>query len=185
MRRLRALLLVAVALLAPAAGAASKLDGVDLPQLYGFLIANHLGSLGSNVRWPEGAIPAGAPFRVGVFGRDPFGKMLEQFFSGKKLKGRPLAIVRSGDPAALAGCQMVFADRPAPAALRSLVAGLAGKPILTIVFSPDAATEGAMIGLWLMSDGSLRFTLDVERLRQAQLAPSPGLLQLALRAPPP
>jgi hypothetical protein len=166
-------------------GAASKLDGVDLKHLYGYIIANHLGSIGSNFRWPEGAIPEGAPFRVGVYGRDPFGGELEKFFADRRLKGRPLTVVRSADPAALAGCQLIFADRPSPAALAKLAAATAEKPVVTVVFAPDGTVAGGMIGLFLMKDGSLRFTLDIDRIRGAQLVPSPGLLQLALRAPPP
>jgi hypothetical protein len=166
------------------AGAASKLDGVDQRLLFGEVIPKYLVGFGLNTGWPDTAFPAGADFRIGVLGRDPSDGALEKLVAGKSLKGHPIVIARSDDPAALAGCQIVFADRPAQETLDRLLAAVAAKPVLTVVFSPDRPVRGGMVELFLTKEGGVRYTLDIGALKQAGLAASPELLQLALRAPP-
>ncbi len=177
-------LVLALLLPAPVLAAAPRLRDVDRKILYGEVLAPSLVLFGRDITWPDEVKTPAPPFRIGVLGRDPFEGALEKLVAGKTLKGRPLAIVRADDPAALQECQIVFADQPSQATVDKLAAIFAGKPVLAVVFSEDRAARGGMIEFFLTKDGSLRFVLNSEALRQVRLTPSPGVLQIALRAPP-
>jgi YfiR/HmsC-like len=169
---------------APVLSAAPRLQDVDRKILYGEVIPRYLVTFGNVIGWPDAASTPAKPFRIGLLGADPTGGALEKLVTGNTLKGRPLAIVRADDPAGLAECQIIFADQPTQDMVDKLATVFAGKPVLTVVFSADRTARGGMIELFITRDDAVGYTLNVKALRQASLAPSPELLQLALRAPP-
>lgn len=163
----------------PYFSAAAPPQTVDDAKLYS-VIANYLTVFPNYVHWPTGAMAPGEPIRIGVLGRDPFGTVLEQALEGKSAAGRPLVLVRAREAAALRECQLVFVDHPRQSVLADLVKAAEGRPMLTIVFATDLAGR-AMVELVLTPEGNVRYAVNVELLRRADLTPSAGLLRSALR----
>ncbi len=148
--------------------------------LYG-VIAGYFGAFTNNVTWPESALAAGEPFRIGVLGRDPFGSQLEETLKGKTAAGRPLRAERAARAEDLIGCEIVFMDRPTAAEVAQAAQVIGDRPILLIAFETVGGGSAATVDLVLQKQGTVRYKLAVSRLRRAGLAPSAGLLQSALR----
>lgn len=175
--------ILALAMIGPAAGqTADRIDALSSRErktLYG-VIAGYLGAFTNNVRWPETALSAGGPFRIGVLGRDPFGPQLDETLRGKTAAGRPLRVERAARAEDLLGCEIVFMDRPSAEEVARAARAIGDRPILLIAFETGGASA-ATVDLVLQKQGTVRYKLAVSGLRRAGLAPSDGLLQSALR----
>lgn len=123
------------------------------------------------VEWPAGAVGAtNDPIKVCVLGRDPFGPRLENVISNRLSNGRPFEFhrVRQVEEAVKAGCQILFiADSERPR-LPAILAGVAGRPILTVSDSPGFGPQGVMINFFLQ-DGSVKFELNRPAAKAAGL----------------
>lgn len=147
------------------------------------VIAGYVVVCARNVTWPDGAIPPGAPLRIGVLRSAPFWQALETGLAGRTIGGRPVAAVQAQSAAALAGCQVIFAGNPSLVELDELLETTGGRPILTIVLSESRAVRGGIIELFVFKEG-VRYTLNSHELRRSGLIPSPELLEFARRVAP-
>jgi hypothetical protein len=131
------------------------------------------------VEWPPIALAdEGAPFRVCVYGDDPFGPALERVVRGERLNGHPLMIERVAVGAAATQCHLLFVPQSqsvrAAAALRAAGAG----PVLSVGESPDFLRSGGMINLFV-DGGRVRFDVNVAAASAHGLAASSKLLRIA------
>lgn len=178
-RRGRLTVLLSFALLLGGLRAAEPSVELDTPRLRAVMAA-YLVNFAVHVRWPE-AEGESEPLTLVVLGPDRLGETLDRAVDGRTVQGRPLRVLRVERIEDLGEADLVFMDRPQPAAAEQVAQALAGRPVLFVAFSD--ATEGtpAAVDLVLMRDGTLRYKLAVSRMREAGLTPSAGLLQNALR----
>ena len=79
------------------------------------------------VQWPADADSQG-PFVIGVLGRDPFGALLDEIASSKRLEGRAIAVKRFASAEQYEACHILFLTASATAAQKKAAAGADSRP---------------------------------------------------------
>ena len=130
--------------------------------------------------WPASAfVDARSPYVVAVVGRDPFGKDLEKAFEGKTVKGRTFLLKRVSNEQEMRACHLLFVSSSERRRSRDLLEKIVGAPVLTVGESPEFLDQGGVINLFLR-DGSVRFDINLEPARIAQLKLDANLLTVAV-----
>jgi len=130
--------------------------------------------------WPTTAFAnPGSPYVVGVVGRDPFGKDLEKAFERKTVKGRSFVLKRVSGEQEMRACHLLFVSSSERRRSRELLEKISGAPVLTVGDFPDFLDHGGMIN-FLIKDGSVRFEINREPVRNARLKLDANLLKVAV-----
>ncbi len=131
------------------------------------------------VEWPATAFPSPeAPFVIGLIGDSPFGGYLDDIARGERAYDRPLVVRRCRTVAEAAACQIVFIARSESYRLDQILAALRHRPTLTVGDSPDFTQHGGIVHL-LTEQNKIRFRIDLDAARDAQLIISSKLLRAA------
>ena len=131
------------------------------------------------IEWPREAFPsANAPFVVGIFGHDPFGRELDEVVKGETVDGHPLVVKRVQSAAEAAACQILFIHHTEDQRLAEAVAAVASQSTLTVSDVPGTTQRGVMIRL-VTQEGRIRMRIDAEAARAARLTISSNLLRSA------
>ncbi|MFA5508580.1 MAG: YfiR family protein [Vulcanimicrobiota bacterium] len=129
------------------------------------------------IEWPNEANIKN--FAIGVVGPGPFGASLDDI-DGKLVRGKPLRVVtypmvKSPAPSE----QMIlFIDRANDSKLEGVLRDLKGKNVLTVGESKEFAERGGCINLVTVKN-HVRFRINVDAVRRAQLKISPRLVKIA------
>jgi uncharacterized protein DUF4154 len=138
------------------------------------------------VQWPSVAFSqADSPIVIGILGTDPFGTTIDRVVENKKLDGRNLVVKRlkwGKDLKDLKDCNILFVSSSEKEHIPDLVNMVKWLPILTIGETPGFATRGGIINLTLQ-DNKVRFEVNIEAAKQANLNISSRLLALARIVP--
>jgi YfiR/HmsC-like len=131
------------------------------------------------IEWPAETLGEPSdPFKVCLYGRDPFGAVLDRTFAAEQVQRHPIQIVRLTGDADLSRCRMLF-DGVADASDRARVLRAAAAPgQLTIGESAHFIEEGGGIN-FLVVAGRVRFDVNPAVLQARRLKVSAKLLQLA------
>lgn len=133
------------------------------------------------VKWPESAFEnAASPLRVAVLGADPFGKALDDTFKDKRFGTRAIEIVRFKSLGAIEPCHVLFVPNAEAPRLPKLLEELKGRSVLLIGESTDFAATGGCIN-FVLEDKKIRFELNPDATKRAELEVSSQLMQLAKR----
>ncbi|HWQ88246.1 YfiR family protein [Brevundimonas sp.] len=136
--------------------------------------ANYLVRFAAFVEWPPRVFSTPqAPVVICVVGRDPFGAALDTAARAQTAYGRPLAVRRPANAAAMAGCHIVYAGQGGGTA-----AAAAGQPGVLLVTDGAASDRGAVH--FVLSEGRVRFHIDQQAAARNGLTISSRLLNLAL-----
>lgn len=128
------------------------------------------------VEWPAGRLPAGAPLRICVLGRDPFGGALEGL-EGRQVQGHEVR-VRQADNLDQAGdCHLVFISGSEERRMGPILRGLADRAVLTVSDIDGFVEAGGGIGL-VIEDERVRFDINQGPLLRDSLRASSQLLRL-------
>lgn len=100
-------------------------------------------NLAQVVSWPD-SMPTAASFGIGVIGHDDSDPALSAL-ANKTVRGRGLALRDPLPPAAAGDVQIVFISRSHTASLGSLLATLAGRPVLTVSEMDGFCEQGGMV----------------------------------------
>jgi hypothetical protein len=140
----------------------------------------YLYNFGSYVEWPASAFPTPqSPFVVGVMGANPFGTLLDEVASTKKIQGRPIVIRYLTSAAEATACQLVFIAEGASYAERlATIKATRPFPILTVSESPGMAAQGAIVNFFV-EHNKIRFEINVKAAREHELTISSKLLSLS------
>lgn len=134
--------------------------------------ANYLVRFTAFVDWPGSVFGGGtAPISICVLGPDPFGVTLDQAASGQTAHGRPLVVRRPSSMAAAGGCHIIYTSADMSQAEAPFGA-------LTVTDSIAATGRGAVH--FVISDGRVRFHIDMRAARRAGVTLNSRLLNLAL-----
>jgi hypothetical protein len=130
------------------------------------------------VEWPADAIPGGAPLALCVVNDSAVADALEQTIKGRTVNGHALILrrLKAGEP--LPTCHVLYlagSDLKRPA---DVIETLNGKLVLTVSDASRFSRTGGMVELFL-EDGRMRFAVNVDALRRAQVILSSRVLGLA------
>lgn len=131
------------------------------------------------VQWPENAFAGiGQSFLVCVFGRDPFGKLLDEAFHDRRIHDRPVSVLRVQRLDAAVPCNLLFVAASESARIAAVLEMLGRSPVLTVADADAAAERGVMINLRL-AEKKVRFDINPDAAEHAGLKLSSQLLKLA------
>jgi hypothetical protein len=134
------------------------------------------------VEWPSTAFTeAESPIVIGVIGVDPFGSLIDRIVEDKKIGSHGFVVKRfkwGKDLKELKDCKILFISPSERAHIDEILQQVKGLPILTVGETPGFAERGGMIRFTL-EDNRVRFEVNVEAARQADLNISSRLLTLA------
>jgi len=136
------------------------------------------------VEWPTNTfVNDTTPLVLGVLGKDPFDKALDEIVAGRTVKNRPVQIVRFTSVGQITNCQVLFISESERRKLDSIFDALHGRPILTVGDMKGFESRG-MITL-IKSNASINLRINPEAARQARLVLSSRLLRLDKSLRPP
>jgi YfiR/HmsC-like len=136
-------------------------------------------NFGSFVEWPDYANATPDRFTLCVFGRDPFGAILDDAAAGKTISGRTLATRRVTALSELRFCQTVFLPASDMYRFDQITASLKGLPVLTVGEAKGFALRGGHIN-FVMQEDRVRFEISPSAAARAHLRISSRLLGLAI-----
>jgi hypothetical protein len=136
------------------------------------------------VEWPPAAFAdTNSPMIIGVLGQNVFGNVLAQTISGKTVKGHPLEFEVFKSAAEATKCHVLFISSSEKTRLSKILAQLQSSNILTVGDEMDNfITDGGMINLRIVDD-KVRFEINNEAAKKADLIISSKLLRLAINTP--
>jgi hypothetical protein len=130
----------------------------------------------SFVSWP--ADRDNAPICIGVIGKDPFGRFLDQGAQSQTINGREVHVQRFQSVSEVGHCQILFISASEGRRLRETLIQLRGRPILTVGDVPGFCENGGIVNL-KVTDAGLRLEINEEAGERTGLQFSYKLLRLA------
>ena len=150
-------------------------DGVDEYELK----AAFLGKFVKYVSWPsERLAEKQSPLVVTVFGRDPFGKKLDQALKGVKVEEHPIEVRRVEKLEELRAAHVLFVPQLEAGRLEEILAATREASLLVVGESSGFAENGGAIGFYLEKE-KLRFEVNLEAAKRQNLKVSSDLLKVA------
>jgi hypothetical protein len=175
LRRREHVLAAGIALVAAvAAGAQDRPQATEAEIKAAFLF-----NFAKFVEWPAGAFRDDRDeFRVGVLGRDPFGKALDDAFRDKQAGGRAVRLLRCESLKEAAACHVLFLAGGENDRLKEVLEAAKGRAVLLVGERPGFATEGGAFNFFIESN-RVRFEINPDAAERAGLKVSSKLLKLA------
>lgn len=152
------------------------------PQILEYRVkAGFLYTFAKYVEWPTGTFhsPTNA-IVIGILGKDPFGKMLNDMVAGKAVDGRPIRIQRFQRAEEIQVCHILFVSASEKSRLPDIQTRLRGRSILTVSELDGFLEHDGQIR-FVSEDNRVWFDIDMEATRQAGLTLDANLLRVARR----
>jgi hypothetical protein len=131
------------------------------------------------VEWPAETFRTDKdPVRICVLGQDPFGSALEDAVGGKTVLGRAFVVIDISGAMPVADCQILFISSSERKRLRSILAELRTKGVLTVGETDGFGAQGGIVNFKL-TDGRVRLEINTGAAGQARLRINSSVLNLA------
>ena len=131
------------------------------------------------VNWPANAFESEKdPIVLCVYGKDPFGSVLDDTVRGKTLGNRNFLVRRPGNSKELAGCHVAFIADVSTNQLKDVLSTLDGSKVLSVGEDPNFAAQGGDIQFVIDHD-HVRFLINIDSVNRASFRISSKLLALA------
>jgi len=131
------------------------------------------------VEWPADAFThRSAPFIIGVYGPDIFGKHLDEAVRNERVDGHPIRVLPVSSVAEISHCHMLFVNKSQLSEFYSLQLQLRGLTILTVSDGGDFCKSGGTIG-FIQDKNKIRLQINMDAAADAGLKISSKLLRLA------
>jgi hypothetical protein len=123
--------------------------------------------------------------KIAIIGKDPFGDKFKPIVK-KTVKNKKIELVKHpdfnkiADSNSLDGCQVIFISKSETKNVRKIIKSVESKPILVISEITKFADLNGMIG-FVKKDNKIRFEINLDAAKLANLKISSQLLKLALR----
>lgn len=130
--------------------------------------------------WPDQVFPAShTPIEVCILGKDPFGKVLEQTFSGKKVFDRDLKIRREKDKNKnLQSCHVIFVGGLNTSQENEIIKTVKSRPVLTVFDTNEPNALNGTIS-FVSSGETIEFEINLKAATQSGLKLSSRMIPLA------
>jgi hypothetical protein len=130
------------------------------------------------VDWPEAFEYSDEPMVIAIFGKDPFGPVLERTLHGRLVRGRSVIIRRPTRIEDLLPCQILFVSSSEQNRLAAILRALRGASVLTVGEAEGFLQVGGMIA-FLVEHDKVRFEINEDAARRNRLRIDSRLLTLA------
>ncbi len=132
------------------------------------------------IEWPEeaGIDDESQPFILTVLGNNPFGTVLEEIYSTKKIKNKSVTINYITDPSELEECHLLFISESNTSTLPEILKQVEKQPILIVADTKGYAESGVHINLYLDQE-MIRFEINEPKAKEANIRISYLLLKTA------
>jgi hypothetical protein len=135
------------------------------------------------MQWPETAFPhPDSPVVIGVLGADSLSNTLRDVLAGKTVNERGFLVKHFKLGPEIRDCNILFVSASETPHLDEIFHLIKGLPILTIGETPTFAHRGGIIN-FILEDDKVRFEVNVEAAKQADITISSRLLALARIVP--
>ena len=132
------------------------------------------------VEWPPSAFADGAaPIVLGILGKDPLFEILKNA-NLQPIRGRQIVAKRLTDQEDFASCHILFVGRSEEADFHKILNKISSKNILSVSDMAGFAKWGGVIN-FLEVDNQLRFEINIQAAKSADLIISSKLLNLAVK----
>jgi hypothetical protein len=131
------------------------------------------------VDWPAEAL-SDQDFTIAVLGSDAIAEELERILPHHELKNRPAQVRRISSPEELRDAQILFVGPEFNDELKSIISGLADRPVLVVSASDRGLQDGSCVNM-LFVDRRVRFEVSLAAADHVGLRLSSELLSMAVR----
>jgi len=132
------------------------------------------------VEWPADAFAGErAPVTICVFGKDPFGRVLDSVIQGERLGERSLVVRRPDRLDGLDACHVLFVSPSEKDRMTEVLARVEGEPVLTVGDTDGFLRAGGVVNFKLEGT-KVRFVIDQGAAERSGLRISSKLLRLAM-----
>jgi hypothetical protein len=129
--------------------------------------------------WPKEAFAStNSPMVIGILGQDHFGEALDGLIRDESIAGHKLEVRRFRSVSDVRECQLLFVSRSESSRVDRILAGLQGRPILTVSDIDRFAFHGGMIRLYT-DQKKIRLRINIAEVRKAGLNINSKVLNLA------
>lgn len=129
--------------------------------------------------WPTNAFPGtNSPVIIGVLGKDPFGRILDETVRGETINGRPLVVQRYNRVEDIKECHVLFVSASEGNQLSPVFASVKSRAILTVGETDNFVLSGGIIRFAIAAN-KIRLRINLDAARRANLSISSKLLRLA------
>ncbi len=132
------------------------------------------------IDFPQGAVPDGRPFVVGIVGEDTYSGDLDAALTGKTVRGHGFEIKHVRSESDLRSCQFLIVGESNSSEARKTLRSVEGAPVVTIGEGGDFARLGGTIA-FVTSENRVRFEVNLASSRAARISISSRMLSLALQ----
>jgi len=133
----------------------------------------------SYIHWPKQAFSSpDAPLVIAIFGRDPFGSIIDSIARSYVMHGRNIEIRRCENVKNLCGSHIVFVAASAMGRMEEITSSARERPVLLVGNAPDFLARGGMINFVVVRN-RIRFDINIKNSHQAGLEISSKLLKVA------
>ncbi len=159
-----------------AASHAQNIDSANEYQLKAVFIYN----FSKFIEWPESAFTdSAAGFQICVLGDDPFGEFMKAL-SNRNYLTHPILIKYPHNLNEAKKCHILYvSDSGKSGPWHDIVKNLGDAPVLTVSSSEEAMQAGIGIG-FVIKDGKIRWAINLNSTRKAQLKVSAKLVEIAV-----
>ncbi len=142
--------------------------------------AAYLFNFGKFVTWP-GSRPASPDhFDICVFGKDPFGEVLDATVSGESISGKAIKVLRLARLQEASACNILFISTSEESHLPAILQVAQNLSVLTVSDIGHFAERGGIIGL-VPQQGRIRFEVNMKAAEHCHLQLSSELLKVAVK----
>jgi hypothetical protein len=128
--------------------------------------------------WPSGTFASHEnAFIIGILGNDPFGRRLD-LLRDRTVGGRRVVIKSIDNISESSACDLLFIASSESDRLQQIIAYVRKKPVLTVSDIAGFENSGGIIAFFLKDD-HVRFRINIDAARRANLNISSHLLELA------
>lgn len=137
------------------------------------------------VEWPAAAFDSvDSPFVVCVLGFDPFGSALEEAVRGERSNNRSIIIRHINRVEEAQDAQVVFVGANRRRDLPQILAGLRGRPVLSVADFDGFLLSGGMVRMASTPDRKIKIRVNLDTARAGGLVLSAKLLRVCTIVPP-
>jgi uncharacterized protein DUF4154 len=138
-------------------------------------------NFGKYIAWPASP-DSNKPFVIGLIGKDPFGRVLDEAMRGQTVQDRPVIVRRFTRVEQIRNCDILFIASSEKANVPHILSTLGKSPVVTIGDMARFAERGGMINLTMQRD-RVRFEVNIDAFTRVGLKAGSQLLRLARIVP--
>jgi uncharacterized protein DUF4154 len=142
--------------------------------------AAYLYNFGKFVKWQDERSSESGSREICVFGKDPFGGVLDSTVAGESIDGKKITVSRPASIQDTSQCSILFVSLSEVNRLGPIFAAAQRSRVLTVSNIPHFAERGGIIE-FVSQQGRIRFTVNRRAAEESHMILSSELLKVAVK----